>query len=182
MNYGELATTIDKDLIEAIQLILNVEIEPEVRQRNLEILFREAGSKIYDVIYAMNAWDMEIEYTVGLGIDNLYYGLAKTLSDSVSVGGVPKAYDAFELWLQDTINKAQYDAFKTAAESGKYRVVTRWEPSDACSWCRMHVGTFIEPDSEVFRRHDSCRGSIRTEGWKSHNGLLKGNGRAWKQV
>lgn len=179
MNYGSLASTIDKDLSEAVRLILNAEVEPEVRQRNLEILFKESGDKIYEVIYAMNAYDMEIEYTLGVGIDDLYYGLAKTLSDSVSVGGQPKAEEAFELWLQDTIHKAQYDAFTTAAESGKYRVVTRWEPANACPWCRAHVGTFIEPDSEVFRQHDNCRGSIRTEGWRSHNGVLTGKG--WKQ-
>ena len=180
MNYGSLATTVDKDFLEAIRLILNAEVEPEVRRLNLEILFRESGSKIYDVIYAMNAWDFEIEYTTGLGIDDLYYGLAKTLSDSVSLGGNTKAMEAFELWLADTIHKAQYDAFRNAAESGKYRVATRWEPADACSWCRMHVGTFIEPDSEVFRQHDNCRGRITTEGWRSHNGTLTGKG--WKTL
>lgn len=179
MDYGSLATTIHDELVEAIRLILNPEVVPATRQRMLEILLREAGNNVYNVIYAMNAFDMEIMYTSGLGISDAYYGLAKYLSDSLSVGGSRKAYDAFDLWLQDVIHKAQKDAFDTAGENGKYRIVTREEPWNACSWCKAHVGTFIEPDSEVFAQHDNCGGRIKTSGWKSKNGTLTGKG--WKQ-
>ena len=51
MNYGKLADTIDKDLLEAVDLILNTEVDPETRQLNLEILLREAGTEVYDVIW-----------------------------------------------------------------------------------------------------------------------------------
>lgn len=180
MNYGSLASTIDQDLVEAVETILNTEIDPEVRRFNLEILLRESGEKIYQVIYAMNAYDMEIEFTAGNGINDNYYGMAKNLSDSISLGGKDKAMAEFELWLQDVIHKAQYDAFVTAGENGKYRTVTRTERGDCCDWCRAHVGTFIEPSSEVFGQHEHCKGEIRTSGWKSRNGTLTGRG--WKQV
>lgn len=189
MNYGSLATTIHDELVEAIRLILNPEVVPATRQRMLEILLREAGNNVYNVIYAMNAFDMEIMYTSGLGISDAYYGLAKYLSDSLSVGGSRKAYDAFDLWLQDVIHKAQKDAFDTAGENGKYRIVTREEPGGfskishryegPCEWCQGHVGTFIEPEPEVFAQHDHCNGRIKTSGWKSRNGTLTGKG--WKQ-
>ena len=87
MNYGNLVPTISQDLIEAVELILNPEIDPEIRTLNLEILLRESGREIYEVIYAMNAYDFGVEYTTGIGIDDYYYTLAKMLSDSVSVGG-----------------------------------------------------------------------------------------------
>ena len=180
MNYGSLASTVDQDLIEAVKAILNTEVDPETRRFNLEILLRESGEKIYQVIYDMNAWDMEIEFTQGAGINDNYYGLAKNLSDSISLGGSEKAMAEFELWLQDVIHKAQYDAFRMAGENGKYRVATRTERGDCCDWCRAHVGTFIEPSSEVFAQHEHCRGEIRTSGWKSRNGTLTGRG--WKQV
>lgn len=180
MNYGSLASTIEPELAEAIETILNTEVDPEIRQFNLEILLREAGNDIYRVIYAMNAYDMEIEFTTGPGINDNYYGLAKNLSDSISLGGKDKVWAEFELWLQDQIHKAQMDAFNTAGENGKYRVVTRIERGDCCDWCRAHVGTFVEPSSEVFGQHEHCKGEIRTSGWKSHNGTLTGRG--WKQV
>lgn len=180
MNYGSLADTISPELVEAAETILNTEIDPEVRRYNLEILLREAGSEVYRVIYAMNAYDMEIEFTTGSGINDNYYGMAKQLSDSISLGGNNKVWAEFELWLQDVIHKAQYDAFNTAAENGKYRGMTRIERGDCCDWCRAHVGTFIEPTSEAFAQHEHCRGEIRTFGWKSMNGTLVGKG--WKQA
>lgn len=179
MNYGRLADTIDKDLLEAVDLILNTEVDPETRQLNLEILLREAGTEVYEVIYAMNAYDMEIEYTRGPGINDNYYGMAKHLSDSISLGGREDVIAQLQLWLQDQIHKAQYDAFETAGQSGKYRVATRTELPGCCEWCARHVGTFVEPTWEVFAQHDHCRGSIETSGWKSHNGTLTGKG--WKQ-
>lgn len=179
MNYGSLASTITPELAEVIETILNTEIDPEVRRYNLEILFRETGADVYRVIYAMNAYDMEIEFTTGPGMNNNYYGLAKNISDSISLGGKDKVWAEFELWLQDVIHKAQYDAFVKAGENGKYRGVTRTERGDCCEWCRAHVGTFIEPLPEVFGQHEHCRGEIRTFGWKSKNGRLTGRG--WKQ-
>ena len=179
MNYGELASTIEPELREAVETILNPEVDPETRRFNLEILLRESGQKVYQVIYAMNAYDMEIEFTTGDGINDNYYGMAKNLSDSITLGGNDKVWAEFELWLQDVIHQAQMDAFYTAGENGKSRGVTRTERGDCCEWCRAHVGTFIEPSPEVFGQHEHCRGEIRTFGWKSRNGRLTGRG--WKQ-
>lgn len=179
MNYGELATTIEPELREAVETILNPEVDPETRRFNLEILLRESGQKVYQVIYAMNAYDMEIEFTTGDGINDNYYGMAKNLSDSIILGGNDKVWAEFDLWLQDVIHKAQMDALDAAGENGKYRGVTRIERGDCCEWCRAHVGTFIEPSPEVFGQHEHCRGEIRTFGWKSRNGRLTGRG--WKQ-
>lgn len=179
MNYGSLASTIEPELREAVETILNPEVDPETRRFNLEILLRESGQKVYQVIYAMNAYDMEIEFTTGDGINDNYYGMAKNLSDSITLGGNDKVWAEFDLWLQDVIHKAQMDALLTAGENGKYRGVTRTERGDCCEWCRAHVGTFIEPSPEVFGQHEHCRGEIRTFGWKSRNGRLTGRG--WKQ-
>lgn len=179
MNYGSLATTIEPRLKRAVKTILNPEISPEIRRFNLEILLRETGAEVYSDIYAMNAYDMEIEYTTGDGMGDRYYGMAKNLSDSISLGGSDQVEAELELWLQDVIHKAQFDAFSRAADSGKYRVATRTELPSCCDWCRRHVGTFVEPTPEVFAQHDHCRGSIETSGWKSHNGTLTGKG--WKE-
>lgn len=83
-NYAELVQTILPQVQAAVTIINNPEIEPEVRQRNQEILLREVGKAIYNKVYDMNAFDMEIEHTKGAGIDDRYFGLAKVLSDGVS--------------------------------------------------------------------------------------------------
>lgn len=84
LNYAQLVETILPQVQAAVAVINNPEIEPEVRQRNQEILLREVGKAIYEKVYDMNAFDMEIEHTKGGGIDDRYFGLAKVLSDGVS--------------------------------------------------------------------------------------------------
>lgn len=83
-NYAALVETILPQVQAAVATINNPEIEPEVRQRNQEILLREVGKAVYEKVYDMNAFDMEIEHTKGAGIDDRYFGLAKVLSDGVS--------------------------------------------------------------------------------------------------
>lgn len=178
MNYADLVDTVSDELLEAVRLILNPEIDPDVRVRNLEILFKNSGDAVYRVIYAMNAYDMDIIYTIGEGMGDAYYGLAKYLSDSVSLGGKNRNDITID-WIRNVVHQAQRDAFSTAKDFGKEPIVVRTERGNCCRWCRDHVGTFIDPTSEVFRQHDNCRGRIRTYGYKSRNGLLKGKG--WKQ-
>lgn len=83
-NYAELVQTILPQVQAAVTIINNPEIDPQVRQRNQEILLREVGRAVYEKVYDMNAFDMEIEHTKGAGIDDRYFGLAKVLSDGVS--------------------------------------------------------------------------------------------------
>lgn len=180
MNYDALGLTIRDDLQEAVATINNPEIEPEVRQRNLEVLFREVGTQVYNVIYAMNAWDMEIDYTTGMGINDYYYGLAKKVSDSVTTGGKSDTIAEIDEWLANQILKAQYDAFNTAQDAGKFPTVTRYEPADCCPFCQQFRNmTFVNPTSEVFARHDRCKGRIVTSGYRTKNGEWVGARKAW---
>lgn len=172
MNYLNLATTIDKDLLESVKLINNPEVSPTVRQRNFEILFREVGEAVYDMIYDMASFDFDIAGTIGAGIDaNRYYGLAKVASDAIVTGD--DVQSAVKLWLDDVIGKASSDAFYTATDLGKHPTLTRTEMPNCCKWCSMHVGTFIDPEREAFRRHENCRAKIVVSGYKTRNGELK---------
>lgn len=90
-NYAELIATIQPAVEDAVAVINNPEIAPEVRQRNQEILLREVGQAIYDKVYDMNAFDYELEGTKGTGIDNRYFGLAKVISNSVSTAAKESA-------------------------------------------------------------------------------------------
>lgn len=86
LDYGKKAAELMPKVMQAVQIINNPEIAPDIRQRNQEILLREVGKAIYDKTYEMNAFDMDIEHTKGIGIDDRYYGLAKTVSNSISTG------------------------------------------------------------------------------------------------
>lgn len=171
MDYSKLNDTIFKKVMAALKLINNPEIDPEVRQLNQEILFREVGTAVYAKVYDMNAFDFEIEHTTGVGIDDRYYGLAKVASASVATGtlGLDEYVRNF---LDSAATKAQHDAMRNANQSGKHPMVIRTENGDACKWCKSLAGTYTDPSSDVFKRHGGCSGRIVTKGYRSRNGLL----------
>lgn len=183
MNYTSLADTISTDLQAAVAEILNPEIDPEVRRYNLEILLREVGEKVYYNIYDMAAYDMEIEFTDGLGINDAYYGMAKILSDSVSTGGSKRAQEQLLEWLGNQIIKGEHDAFYAAKDFGKYPVMERTEPYGCCDWCAGLRGVHLDPGphSELWMRHDNCRGSVSVSGYRSANGELDAYGHSWRK-
>lgn len=171
MNYAELNKTILAKVLEALALINNPEIAPEVRQLNQEILFRTVGQSVYDKVYDMNAFDFEIEGTRGPGIDDRYYGLAKVSSASVSAGTLGlKEY--VKNYLDTMASKAQGDATRNARQSGRRTKVTRKMNGETCKWCESLAGVYENPDSEVFKRHGGCDCLIITEGFRTRNGEL----------
>lgn len=172
MDYAKLNDTIFKKVMMALVLINNPEIEPEIRQLNQEILLREVGQSVYNKIYEMNAFDFEIDYTKGIGIDDRYYGLAKVASASVSAGTL--GLDEYvRNYLDNMSGKAQQDAVLNARQSGKHPIVTRKVNGETCKWCTSKAGTYTNPPGEIFARHGGCDCSIITEGYKSRNGLLE---------
>lgn len=88
LDYGKAANALYPKVAAAVKLLNNPEIEPDTRQLNQEIFFREVAKAIYDKTYEMNAFDMDIEHTTGSGIDDRFYGMAKVSSNSVSQGAV----------------------------------------------------------------------------------------------
>lgn len=171
MDYSKLNDTIARKVMTALKLINNPEIDPEVRQLNQEILFREVGAAVYAKVYDMNAFDFEIDHTRGPGVDDRYYGLAKVAAASVSAGAL--GLDEYvRNFLDNTASKAQQDAMRNARESGKHPTVTRIENGDACKWCRSKAGTYTNPSADIFKRHGGCSGQIITKGYRSRNGLL----------
>lgn len=172
MNYGELNNTILPKIERLTGLINNIEVDPTVRRRYMEQLYRTVGNKVYTKIYDMNAWDMLIDHTTGLGIDNRYYGLAKMTAGAPVTN--PELGSLIGEYLDSVSGKAQYDAMQTAKDSGKVPTADRRTTgSKPCKWCRGLVGIYKYPDREVFARHRDCSCSIITSGYNSRNGLLK---------
>lgn len=171
MDYGKLAAALTPKVMAAIALLNNPEIAPDVRQLNQEILLREVGKSVYDKVYDMNAFDMEVPHTRGSGIDDRYFGLAKVSSASVSTGALG-LNEYVTNYLNNSAAKAQYDASINAKQSGKRTRIIRKMNGETCKWCESLAGSYENPDSEVFRRHGGCDCSIITEGYKTRNGLL----------
>lgn len=174
MDYTRFTSTILQKVFKAMALINNPEVDPEVRQRNHEILFRELGASVYSKIYDMNAFDFQIEHTRGSGIDDRYYGLAKISSATVSTGGVAVLEQQVENYINQTIAYAQRDATTNAIENGKHPTVTRRLNGELnCQWCKdKEVENAINPSDDIFHRHRNCDCIIITSGYRSRNGLL----------
>lgn len=171
MDYGIFTQTILDKTLAVMGLINNVEIEPEIRQRNQEIMLRQVGNAVYAKIYDMNAFDMEIMHTTGKGIDDRYYGLAKVASNSVSAGAVG-LQEYVKNYIDSVIAMAQQDAFINAKQSGKRPTLIREIVSETCEWCRSKAGVHVDPDPSYFARHGGCDCRLVTEGYNSRNGLL----------
>lgn len=171
MDYSKLANSLTPKVLAMIALINNPEVAPAVRQLNQEVLLREVGKAIYDKVYDMNAFDMEIPHTIGVGIDDRYFGLAKVSSASVSTGALGLE-EYVKNYLDYTASKAQHDAMKNAKESGKYPRVIRTTNGKTCKWCQSLAGVYDEPNADAFKRHGGCNCKIETQGYKSRNGLL----------
>lgn len=171
MNYSRLTPTILQRVLQAMALINNPEIEPEVRQLNQEILFREVGQSVYAKAYDMNAFDFDIAHTIGSGIDDRFYGLAKVASASVSNGTL--GLDEYvQNYIDNVIGLAQRDAMTNAIESGQRPTLTRTIVAETCDWCISMAGTYTDPPPDAFARHRACDCEFRTEGFMSRNGLL----------
>jgi hypothetical protein len=171
MDYSKLNNSILTKVMAAIAVINNPEIAPEVRQLQQERLLSEVGTAIYNKVYEMNAFDFQIAQTIGTGIDDRYYGLAKVSSASVSTGALGLR-EYVKNYLDSATTKAQQDALKNARESGKRTRVIRKMNGETCKWCESLAGTYENPDSEVFKRHGGCDCQIITEGYNKRNGLL----------
>lgn len=171
MDYAKLNRTILDKVMAALKLINNPEIDPRTRQLNQEILFREVGAAVYAKVYDMNAFDFEIEYTTGPGIDERYYGLAKVASASVATGSLG-LQEYVKNYLDYAASAAQHDAAKTAHESGKHPRVIRTTNGKTCKWCTSLAGEYSNPSAKVYARHGGCDCNIVTEGFKSRNGQL----------
>lgn len=171
MDYAKLNRTIVDKVMAALILINNPEIDPDVRQLNQEILLRTVGIAVYNKVYDMNAFDFEIEHTVGIGIDDRYYGLAKVAAAAPSTGTLGlKEY--VKNFLDYSASKAQYDAMKNARESGKFPTMDRTTNGKTCKWCQSKAGHYENPEPSDFHRHGGCDCNIVTHGYKSRNGLL----------
>lgn len=174
MNYAALNKKILGKVMAAIGIINNPEVTPDVRQLNQEILLREVGKEVYNKVYDMNAFDFGIEGTQGEGMDTSYYGMAKVASDSISAGGKGKTLETtVQNYLDNVTGQAQRHAVRNAKETGNRPKVIRISDGETCDWCDKMAGTYTDPSPEVFRRHRGCNCQIRTEGYKSRNGLVK---------
>lgn len=172
MDYSKLNRTIQEKVMAAVKVINNPEVDPDIRQLNQEILFREVGAAIYAKIYDMNAFDFDLQDTIGPGIDDRYYGLAKVASGSVSTGTLGLAAYV-KNYLDNVTTKAQRDAMTNARQSGKRPTVTRSTVGDTCKWCQSKAGEYTDPSPDVFKRHRECDCPIVTKGFRSRNGDLK---------
>ena len=86
-------------------------------------------------------------------------------------------------WLGNQIIKGEHDAFYAAKDFGKYPVMERTEPYGCCDWCAGLRGVHLDPGphSELWMRHDNCRGSVSVSGYRSANGELDAYGHSWRK-
>lgn len=160
-----------------VRIINDPAVDPTLRKQVLAAALTQIGQSIYGSAYRMQAFDMEIVETLGIGIDaQLALGLSRNLSDSIATGDLNTANDQVAMYAINATMIAMAHATETAGQLGKYRTLQiQLRGRGDCDWCRAKArrGKIVNPTREDFHRHTNCNCNYEVQGFKSRNGQLQ---------
>lgn len=157
-----------------INEILSLNIDPEIKTVQIQSVLMQVGErfgqKMFDDVsrlFDSTAIDSFIPYNE----NNRVYDLAQKIvrDHAFDLNDRPIVKEYYDILL----GSAQESAFRNARSLEKHPTLTRRLRGETCAWCRARVGTFTDPDSELFRRHDNCDCLFIVSGYNSRNGVLK---------
>ena len=175
MNFSNISKDLSRQTSSTVDYILKLKISDTQKKAMLNKVFNSVGYPFYDKMFDDNSElfgsnainttgfqnsDGQIERLSSKMVQN--YNLGRTTNPAILLG----FYDSL-------LGDAQSEAFSNAVSLGKHPTLTRILRGETCSWCRARTGTFIDPDGEMFARHDNCDCLIITKGFNSRNGVLK---------
>lgn len=158
-----------------ISKILKKNISPADKKALMTALFQGTGrafadklfadvSELFDSTAIKNVIDINYEDQ----IERLATKIVRDNAFQINDKRIVKEY--YDVLLA----RSEEVAFRNARSLGKHPTLTRMMTGfETCDWCKARTGTFIEPDGELFRRHDDCDCIFIVRGYNSRNGILK---------
>lgn len=167
-----------EDTTSGVQNIINDllrrDMDPAIKIDQIASVLRQVGErfgqKMFDDVSRL--FDSQaISSKVDTNRNNQVEDLArKIVRDSVfAMDDKPLVKEYHDIVL----GRAQYAAFENARSLQKHPTLTRILNGETCEWCVDRAGTWIDPDQELFSRHDRCDCTFIVAGYNSRNGLLK---------
>lgn len=173
MNFSQVATDVSKQMDEVVRYILSLNISPAAKRQRLTKAFSIVGHEFYNKMFEDNSLLFDSEAIKSLGYPDTNDQIETLSWKLVQNNNLGRKTDAIvKEFFDSVLGDAQYEAFENGRSMGKVPTLTRQMVSETCSWCRARTGTFVDPDSEMFARHDNCDCLFIVSGYNSRNGIL----------
>lgn len=173
MNFSATAADIAKQMVEVVNYILALNIDPTEKRARLIRAFNIVGNEFFNKMFADNSVLFDSEALKSLGFTNPDGQIERLSTRLVRNYNLGRKNDATVKGFFDSVlGDAQREAFDNGISLGKVPTLTRRLVGETCRWCIDRVGTFTYPDGELFARHDNCDCLFIVSGYNSRNGIL----------
>lgn len=174
MNFSNIAKDLGEQTLTTVKYILGLGISTDRKKQMLAKLFRDIGFPFYDKIFrdASELFDSGAIGTTGFKDPDDQIGrLATKIVQNHNLGRT--STPAIVRTFYDSVSAQALDkSFKNAKSLGKHPTLTRILRGETCKWCRSMTGTFVNPEGEMFARHENCDCLFITKGYNSRNGVV----------
>lgn len=173
MDFSKVATDIGGQMTKVVDYILSLDISPEDKRARLIKAFKIVGYEFFDKMFTDNS---ELFGSTAIGStgftnpEDQIERLSTKLVRNYSLGRENK--EIVRGFYDSVLADAQGEAFRNAQSLDRHPTLTRSMVGETCAWCRSRTGTFIDPEGELFARHDHCDCLFIVRGYNSRNGIL----------
>lgn len=175
MNFSDIAKDLGYQTLSAVKYILGLRVSDEQKRTALTKLFDKVGYPFYAKMFADNSElfdSLAIKTTGFQNQDDQIERLSSKMVQNYNLGRDSSPAILREFY-DSLLGDAQKEAFSNAISLDKHPTLTRILRGETCSWCRARTGTFVDPDGDLFARHDNCDCLFITRGYNSRNGVLQ---------
>lgn len=174
MDFSGIVEDTTSGVQDIINDILSMNIDPQFKVEQIQSVLMQVGERFGQKMFndVSQLFDSTaIDSFIPFNENNQVYDLAQKIvrDHAFDLNDRPIVKEYYDILL----GRAQYSAFKNAQSLEKHPTLTRRLRGETCEWCRARVGTFTDPDNELFRRHDNCDCVFIVSGYNSRNGVLK---------
>lgn len=173
MNFSDVATDMGKQMAEMVEYILSLNISPEDKRLRLVRAFGIVGNEFYSKMFVDNSELFDSLAIKSAGYTDPEGQVERLASKLVQNYNLGRPNDAIvKEFFDSVLGDAQHEAFENGRMMERVPTLTRQLVGETCEWCRSRVGTFTNPDGEMFTRHDNCDCLFIVKGYNSRNGVL----------
>lgn len=174
MNFSDIAKDLSNQTLSVVNYILKLRIDDAKKKVLLNQVFNSVGYPFYEKIFTDSS---ELFDSMALGTNGFQNSdgqiecLSYKMVQNYNLGRIssPAILRGF---YDSLLGNAQNEAFTNAVSLDKHPTLTRILRGETCSWCRARTGTFVDPDGDLFARHDNCDCIFSVQGYNSRNGIL----------
>lgn len=173
MNFSGVATDLGGQMAKVVNFILGLNISPEDKRARLIKVFGTVGDEFFGKMFRDNSELFDSAAIGTMGFQNPEGQVERLSTKLVQNYNLGRKNDAIVKGFFDSVlADAQHQAFENGKSLGKVPTLTRTIVGETCSWCTDRAGTFTNPDSGLFARHDNCDCLFIVKGYNSRNGIL----------